>query len=304
MITIDPYGIAALLEVTGPVSVPNWPEPLTVDNAARVLLFEHYDRLTETQIDTFQSDVIEAVVDALTDGTLPPPSTIAAALTDAVAGGHLRLWSPDPDPQALFERIGADGALRAPRDGTDFVQLITQSASESKIDWFLRRTLTYAPTVDPRTGDLTATATVTLTNTAPTTGVSTYILGEETGPTAVGENELRLTLYSPHRPLGAFDADGDRLPVNLGRENGLYAVTVLLEIPSGASATVEVRFEGTLWPTDGTYHLRVGRQPAVVPDQVDVALEGAPGWVVTAPGGGTATLAEETETAFTGRLKR
>ena len=55
MVTIDPYGVAGLLELTGPVTVPDWPEPLTADNAAQVLLFEQYDQLTDDQIDSSRS---------------------------------------------------------------------------------------------------------------------------------------------------------------------------------------------------------------------------------------------------------
>jgi UDP-N-acetylmuramyl pentapeptide phosphotransferase/UDP-N-acetylglucosamine-1-phosphate transferase len=279
VVTIDPYGVAALLELTGPVTVSGWPEPLTAENAARVLLFEQYDRLSlEQEVDQFQSDVIEAVTDALTTGTLPPPSVLAATLGPAVAGGHLRLWSPEADAQALFERIGADGTLEAPADGSDFVQVLTQNASESKIDWYLRRAYTYEPTVDPATGAIEATVTVTLTNTAPTTGVSAYVLGEENGPTKVGENEVRLTVLSPHRLSAATGADGEELPVNIAREKGLYAVTVSMELDSGASQTVELTFAGLLSPTDGDYRLHVRRQPAVVPDEVDVTVHGAPGW--------------------------
>ena len=304
VITIDPYGIAALLELTGPVIVPGWPAAIGSDNVERILLFDHYDVLSPEQIDTFQGDVVEAVVDALTEGTLPAPSVIAATLTPAVQGGHLRLWSPERDAQALFERIGADGSLRAPADGTDFIQLVTQSASESKIDWFLRRSLTYAPVLDPTTGVLTATATVTLANAAPTTGVSSYIIGEADGPTAVGENELRLTLYSPHRPTGVTDAAGTSLPINIGMEQGLFAVTALVEIPSGQSITLSFRFVGALRPSRGLYELRVGRQPAVAPDAVEVDLEGSAGWVFAGGEPDPAALLTEVDTQYVGHLER
>jgi hypothetical protein len=278
VVTIDPYGVAALLELTGPVTVADWPEALTAENAARVLLFEQYDRLTDDQIDEFQSNVIEAVTDALTTGRLPAPSVLAATLGRAVTGGHLRLWSPEAEAQGLFERLGADGTLEVPADGSDFVQVLTQNASESKIDWYLRRSLVYEPTIEPDTGAIEATATVTLTNTAPTSGVSTYILGEEGGPTKVGENELRLTVLSPHRPTSVRDAAGEDLAVNVSREKGLYAVTVPVELDSGASTTIEFAFAGFVRPTDGNYRLHVRRQPAVVPDEVSVTVHGAPGW--------------------------
>lgn len=294
-VIIDPYGIAALLQLTGPVTVPDWPVPIGADNAASVLLFEHYDRLTDEQIDDFQSTVVEAVVDALTSGALPAPSQLAATLAPAVTGGHLRLWSPEADPQTLFTRIGADGAVRAPTDGSDYVQLLTQNAGENKIDWFMRRSMTYEATVDPATGAIDATATVTITNTAPDRGVSSYIIGETPGPTAPGENQLRVTVLSPHNPVGAFDAAGEPLPVNLGTERGLRAATVSLEIPAGQSATVSFTFAGTLPPTRGDYRLQIGRQPAVVPDRIEIFLQGAQGWALEDPVGARTLIDDGTE---------
>lgn len=44
VIAIDPAGLANLLEALGPVSVPAWPEALTADNAARILLRDQYER--------------------------------------------------------------------------------------------------------------------------------------------------------------------------------------------------------------------------------------------------------------------
>jgi hypothetical protein len=259
--------------------------------------------------------MVEAVVDALTTGRLPAPSELAATLAPAIAGGHLRLWSPEAEPEALFERIGADGALGPADADDDFIELVTQSASESKIDFFLRRALTYEPTVNPETGALTATATVTLTNIVVGTeasagmsplgmaiaGASSYVLGETTGPTARGENELRLTLYSPHRPTGVLDAEGNEVGVNIAEEKGLFAVTVLVELPPRTSTTFTFSFEGSLPPSTGSYSLDVGRQPAIVGDRVEVALRGADGWSST---GGRETLDGEADTAFTARLKR
>ena len=56
--------------------------------------------------------------------------------------------------------------------------------------------------------------------------------------------------------------------MNIGREKGLYAVTVPVELDSGASTTITFTFAGFLARTDGDYRLQVRRQPAVVPDEV------------------------------------
>jgi UDP-N-acetylmuramyl pentapeptide phosphotransferase/UDP-N-acetylglucosamine-1-phosphate transferase len=278
VIVIDPEGLAALLELTGPIDVYPWPIPLTADRLKKTLEFAQYDGLTEEQIDEFQSRVIERVVEELTTGPLPPIAEMAATLGPQVAAGHLRLWSPAAEPQALFERVGADGRLGTHERGTDFVQLVTQNDGENKIDWYLRRSLAYEASVDPATGSIAATATVTLRNRAPSSGVSSYVIGEEGGPTLPGENELEVTLYSPHRMFRVTDGNGAALPVALARERGLNAVTVFLEIPAGGTATVVVTYRGRLDPTDGDYTLTVGRQPAVRPDLVDVHVTGAGAW--------------------------
>lgn len=276
VIVIDPEGLAALLQITGPVTVPEWPEPLSADNVSRVLLFEQYDRLTGVTHDTFQQAVVAAVVDALTRGSLPPPPSMAAALAPAVAGGHLRLWSPDRDTQALFTRIGADGALGGPSDA-DFVQLVTQNSAENKLDWFLHRTLTYEPTFDPSTGSLTAKATITARNEAPTSGLSEFILGSMNGLTSPGEARMTITLFSRLKPTGATDAAGEPLAINVGTEKGLWSLSVVVRIPSDGTATVRVDLAGALAPAD-RYRLTIGHQPTVVADLVTVHLNAPHGW--------------------------
>jgi len=42
VLAIDPYGLAALLNFTGPIDVPGLAEPLTSANAAQVLLTQQY----------------------------------------------------------------------------------------------------------------------------------------------------------------------------------------------------------------------------------------------------------------------
>jgi hypothetical protein len=281
VVVIDPHGIAKLLEITGPIDVYPWPLPITSENVARILLFTHYSGLDPIYIDDFQSRLVEVVIDELTEGDLPPMAELAATLGPAIAGGHLRLWSDDADAQALFERVGADGGLgSAAEPGTDFVQLVTQNAGENKIDFFMERELVYEASVNPATGAVNATATITITNTYPQRRrpVSSYVIGEEDGPTAPGENELEVTLYSPHQIVRVTNDLGESLPVNLGRELGLRSATVFLQIPPNASATVVVTLDGQIEPTDGTYELTMGRQPAVVPDRLEAQVTGTIGW--------------------------
>src|SRR5205085_2704111 len=42
VLSVDPIGLAALLQVIGPVTVPDWPTPITADTAAKTLLYDVY----------------------------------------------------------------------------------------------------------------------------------------------------------------------------------------------------------------------------------------------------------------------
>jgi hypothetical protein len=274
VIGIDPLGLAALVELTGPVTVPSWPEPLGADELAEVLLFEQYQVFTdEVALDAFQTEVVEAVVDALTSGTLPAPSSMVATLAPAVAGGHLRLFSADDDEQGFFERLGIEGALRAP-PASDYFQLVSQNGSEAKIDHFLRRSVTYDVELDPTTGAATATATVTLTNLAPDSGLDGYIIGgrDEGSVTSAGEMRFFTTVVSPLVVAGVAVDGGPEQPVQLGGEQGLFTGTLLHRIPPGTSTTLVFRLEGTL--ALGRYRLLVGRQPTAHADELTVRVDG------------------------------
>jgi hypothetical protein len=276
VILIDPIGLAALLKVTGPITVAPWPEPLTPDNTAQILNFDHYDRLKPPARDDFQGAVVRAVIDRLTVGDLAAPSELAAALAPAVRGGHLQLWSPDRAAEALFRKVNAAGELRPPK-GADFIELVTQNGSAAKIDWFLRRSLRYEAVVDPDTGDVRATAVVTLTNSAPTEGLDPYVIGGTAlNNTRAGESRLFLTLYSALDLDGVTDEAGQPLGVNLGQENGLTAMRVLLRIPPGGSRTIRFQLTGGADLSGGDYQLILGHQATAWPDQVDLKITGGP----------------------------
>ena len=72
VIAIDPEGLAALLKVTGPVTVPGRAEPLTATNAADFLLRGQYEIANPQRID-FLDEAAHAETSRLTHGSLPGP---------------------------------------------------------------------------------------------------------------------------------------------------------------------------------------------------------------------------------------
>jgi hypothetical protein len=283
-ISIDPLAVAALLDVVGPVNVPSWPVAISSRNAPSVLLHEQYVALGEVARENFLGEVIGAVWLRATTGDLPSPAALARALGPAVRSRHIQLHSRRPAEQAALERLGAAGAIRY--SGGDHLALVTDNASQSKIDWFLHRAVDYRVRYDPVSGSSDATATVTLTNDAPASGLPAYVLGGGVAPPGVSRQILQL--YTP-LDLVSVTVEGRPPPApslrSLGR-TGNWAHELDVAVPPKSTMTIELRLKGNLSDRSGRWTLDVGRQSAVRPDDISVTLEVAGGGELRSTGGG------------------
>lgn len=283
-ISIDPLAVAALLDVIGPVKVPSWPVPITARNAPSVLLHEQYVTLEDEARENFLGEVIGAVWMRVTGGDLPSPAALARALGPAVRGRHIQLHSRRPAEQAALERLGAAGAIRS-SDG-DHLALVTDNASQSKIDWFLHRAVDYRVRYDPGSGSSEATATVTLTNDAPATGLPAYVLGGLVAPAGVSRQIVQL--YTP-LDLGSVTVDGEAPPAaavrSLGRP-GNWAHELDVAVPPKSAIKIEFRLSGRLAVRGERWTLDLGRQSAVRPDDVTITFEVLGDWRIRSAGGG------------------
>ncbi len=251
VIAVDPEGIAALLELTGPISVPGRAAPLTAENAAEFLLRGQYEELSNpTRID-YLEEAAHAVTDRLTHGSLPGLRTIGNTLGAAVQGGHLLLHANDPTSQRLFRRLGASGTL-APAAG-DYVGLTTQNWSGNKIELFLHRSLHYDVRVDPSTGEERATATITLANRAPTSGEPDYVIRSVTPTVPIGANRSVVSFYTS-LTLDRATVQGQPVELTGQTERGMNVYTTTLTIPSGATAHLRLELQGGARARDHERH--------------------------------------------------
>lgn len=283
VISLDPLALAGLLELTGPVSVPEWSEPIGAHNARDVLLRDQYLRLGSEGFDNperkeFLDSLLRAVFDRLVAGELPGPDKVAEVLGPLVRQGRIQLHSTSAGEQATFERLSAAGAL-APVVG-DYVAVVTNNSGGNKIDLFLHRSLSYRVAYDPVTGATSATAEIRLENRAPATGLPDYVIGSG-GPVEVppGTNRLHLSVYSPLTLDGAT-IEGRPLPMEPGHEQGRAVYSAFVAIPPGESRTVRLELSGGLAPGP-RYRLDLGHQATIEPDAVDVQVEPATGWRVS-----------------------
>lgn len=277
VVVVDPYGLAGLLQLTGPVDVEGFAAPLTADDAAGYLVYQQY--LDYGNDRSERKDRLEAagraVFDALTSRDLPGPRTLGQVLGPLVEQKRLMFYPFDAGAVPFFEELGTTGAFRPDLDA-DFFSLRTANANPNKVDSFLYRSIDYHVAYDPGNGTVDATATVTLENTAPARGLPPYILGNDrydpvTNP--FGSNEMYLSWYTP-LDLDTATVDGEGVGVEPQREAGARVYTQLLVVPAGSTRTVVLHLRGKI-PKDDTYHLQVLQQPLVQSDKVTVTVTSA-----------------------------
>ena len=285
VILVDPIALEALLTFTGPITVTGYPTPLTSENAAEILLREQYVNFDDrADRKDFLEEASRLTFQALTSGDLPGPRRVSEVLGPMVDQGRLLMHSFDPEEQAFFEQIGLDGAFPDAGDG-DLVAVTTQNSGHNKGDSFLTRSLDYRAEVDPDTGVVEATATVTLENAAPAGGLPDVLIGvTPTEGTAglpdlpPGTNRMYLSLYTPHAVASA-EVDGVTLPLESQQELGVNVYAQYVTVPPGATVTVTFRLAGGVDLSEG-YRLTVAGQATINPDQVSVSVGAAEPWAL------------------------
>jgi Protein of unknown function (DUF4012) len=276
VISADPIALAGLLGVLGPLNVPEWNEPLTSENTARVLLHDSYvvNAADQTGRVSLLADVATGVWTKLKETNLDNPRGLVTAMGPSARGRHLQFWMRDPADQAYLRLVGLTGEVPTAGSGDSF-SVIVNNASANKIEYYLNRTITYDATLAAN-GTMKAAVSVTLRNDAPSSGEPDYIIGNQIAvdPPPVGTSLLYVSLYSPLE-LGEIRLDGQVLPpekVEKGTELGRNVWSVWVMIPSKSSRVLTLSLSGTT-PSE-PYRLRWFTQPLVNADDVAVTIRG------------------------------
>ena len=315
---VDPYALAALLKLTGPVAVEGLQQPLTVDNAAHYLIHDQYLIYGDSHDD--RKDVLseagKATFKALTSRHLPGPRDVGNALGPVVAEKRLLFYPFSPELRPLFATVGTLGAFHTD-SGSDYLSLRSANANANKIDWFLSRSISYDAMYDPANGNVMATVKVRLKNDSPSSGLPEYMIGnlhdpsyQSGGTVPPGTNTMYVSYYSPLTVQSAT-LDGTPVGVQQQTEFGHQVYSDFVTVPAGSAVTLVLHLEGSVAPGT-TYHLQVLSQPLVRDDGLHLRIHSSsPAWhVVSADGmavaGGQATLSAQVglDRRFTIRFAR
>lgn len=278
VLAIDPFGLAALLQLTGPVEVAPWPEPISAENVVDITLRAAYATFDNTGRIDFLGNVAKAVVERVTTADLGEPARMAFVLGSAVRDRHLMLYLTRPEEQSLVQRIGLGGDL--PQLQGDSMLVVNQNAVASKVDFYLHRRVKYSAHLQPSGGTarLSARLEVTLDNTAPAEGLPRYVIGPNAPNFEPGEN---YTFFSAYVPTNLVSADLDGAPTTFesASELGRNAYSSFISIPARSTRKVGLDLEGTVGLSPGGwYDFRLYRQPLVMADDVDIEIDVPAGW--------------------------
>ena len=283
VLSVDPAGLAALLQLTGPVVVPDWPTPIDSGNVVNVTLRDAYVAFSATpERADFLGDVAKAAVDKATQGTLGKPAQIAKVLGGAAHAGHLTLAFARPDEERLAQQLDVSGGLTPV--GSDAIAVTSSNVAGNKIDYYLDRAVDYRVMLTPNdtASDATATAalSVVLNNTAPAEGLPQIVIGPFTPDRFVaGENQALLSMYSPLQFVAAT-VDGKKTSVSPGRERGRNVYSLFEKIPSRTQKTTTTKLAGSVRLHQGWYTLVVRAQPTLNPDRFHVSVDVPVGWKI------------------------
>lgn len=277
VIAADPFALAALVEVSGPVPVPGGRE-LAADEVVPYLSNEAYGVVTDAEErKRLLGEVASAtLVSFLTSGAAAEdPLGAVRALGAAVSDGHVLLSSTDAPTAGRLAAAGIDGRLHDPVG--DFLAPFVSGTTSSKVDYYLERELAYDVVLEDD-GGAAATAEVALTNTAPTSGPPQYVIGPNVPGLAPGDNRVYLSAYAAAgADIGEVRLDGEVVPTDPVEELGHPVAEVFESLAPGQrrETALAVRRD-TGWEPDGegggTYRLTLQHQVGISRPVVDVTI--------------------------------
>ncbi len=246
VIYLDPAGIAAMLELTGPIALDGVAEPLTAENAEGFLLRDQYavtaDR--EERKDLLH-DAGRAAFDALLSGDGPNPTRMANVLSPAVRGGHLAIVSLEDRPAEVLDDLELTGRFAPPAD-EDWISVRHAELDASKLNAYLRRELAYEVRIDDD-GTLAATATIELHNEVPD-GLPDHVVNSFAG-LPYGTSRVEVAIYTPHELVRA-ERNGVEVLMQPYDEPYGDSYVLFLDVPRGERATIQLELVGRGDPAD------------------------------------------------------
>lgn len=277
VIVADPFALQALLELTGPVDIPNVRQ---VDAAGVVeyLSNEAYEDFDTSAVrKPVLGEVASGVLDEFLNGDVQAsPQEVVRVLGDVVAERRLQFHSTDPDVQRALTEAGLTGAL--PDPAGDFLAVVPNNGAANKADFYTEWDIHYEVWLEDE-GDARAKVRVVGHNDTPTQG-HLFVVGANVDYLKPGDNLTYLSVFcAPGCTASHTEQDeGQRWPgTEVDAELGYRTLSTWQWAPSGGSTSMEYTLKlEDVWSgpdaSGGKYQLRLQTPPMSVPAQAEVII--------------------------------
>jgi Protein of unknown function (DUF4012) len=272
-IAVDPTALSYLLDVTGPATLPDRSK-IDAANAVALTQSTSYAKFpgTSNAAVAERRRYLLAIASAASQKILDArgePTALLQAAGKAAGERRLQVWSADPAVQANLAKTAVGGVV--PVTTAPYVGLSIVNGGGNKLDYYLKRSLTWQRTGCGSTRRTTVT--ITLTNDAPATGLPPYVTGridKHSYPTKPGDSRLAVSYFATQGTrMNNITVAGRPARGRIGVELGHPVYAIDLELPRGASRTIVLHLTEPAAPGTPV----VLRQPLVNP--LDVTLKDA-----------------------------
>jgi Protein of unknown function (DUF4012) len=145
VIAVDPVALGGILSITGPISVPPYPQVITGANALTQLNYITNKARPGDPGKVFLPPFGQAVVGRLLHAGIGEAPAMASSLAASAREKHIVLFFADAQLETLARGASFDGAVRAPLG--DSLEVLDANLSGTKGDLFVSRHFSLAATV-------------------------------------------------------------------------------------------------------------------------------------------------------------
>jgi hypothetical protein len=268
-ISIDPYFIASLLKVTGPVAVPGLGTTFDSENLfLRLNVLANLDNSPtggKKQLPGIATVIIAKVL-------AQPPSRwgeFADALQDAISHKHLQVYVHDADLEAQLHALRADGALQNLPLTEDYLMTVEANVGATKSDYYIKRSMSVKVEIYP-SGLNRHMVDIHYEYPLPVDETDAKLNQYWSNPTGIYRDYVRfyLPLTTTLANIG-FLMDGKPAPAyggglkEQGQQGDHQVYGTFFTVPRGHSADLIIYYEVGL-PADSPFKLYIQKQAGLV----------------------------------------
>ena len=237
----------------------------------------------EAAQDLYVTNLIKAFWKQLNEGDADS-TALLSGIAQATATEHLKAYMREPNDQQAMTELGLDGDPAA--SGANVQLVFHNNYGLNKVDYYLRRKIETDVALD-YDSFARVTTTAIITNTAPSSGPLTDLLGKS--PKKQGINRMLLASLLPRGSTAEeyVEVRGDNKPRSLAhfvyKDDGFPVAWNVLRLRPSETASLTIDYtmpDAINLARDGEFQMSLLPQPATVPIGDDVTISPPEGLLI------------------------